>query len=154
MPDESFELTLNLSVPYVRLSLHVTQAWSHCGEKSSSNLFQFSERNKLDGLSKHNQRGPWKFGSDCINQHEHLTCENGLFCQDSLCRSRHLRKCRYFAIDEFCMFGTKYSYIHRVENKTNVREKWKVWKQKWMYLRIKLTVARGKSKETKSKEKN
>ena len=59
-----------------------------------------------------NQRGHCKFGEKCRKHHNNSICSNGLICHQESCTSRHLKRCRYFALDGFCKFGDSCSFLH------------------------------------------
>ena len=73
----------------------------------------------MKGLCKFHQRGYCKWGAKCRNPHEDLVWKSGLFCHENECRSRHLRKCIYFAVDGFCKFGDQWSYVHTSDRNVN-----------------------------------
>ena len=62
----------------------------------------------------HHQKGHCKWGPNCKKEHMNTLCSNLFRCEEPSCRLRHPRTCKYFAIDNFCKFGSKCSYTHKV----------------------------------------
>ena len=67
---------------------------------------------KMYGLCVFNQRGHCKFGEKCRKHHINSICSNSLICHQESCKSRHLKRWRYVAIDGFCKFGDSCSFLH------------------------------------------
>ena len=62
-------------------------------------------------VCKFNQYGHCKFGTECRNFHNKITCQN-FPCTAEGCMSRHPSQCKFFSLFGRCKFREACSYLH------------------------------------------
>ena len=78
----------------------------------------------------HHKYGHCKYGVHCRNQHISETCTDSP-CITTMCRKRHPKLCRFFAIFGSCKFNESCSYLHKHErNEENEKLKKEIKKLK------------------------
>lgn len=58
-----------------------------------------------------------KFKTNCKNEHLEEECQDHSTCVSiKICKRRHPRMCKRYALEKFCRFGSDCAYYHQVQS--------------------------------------
>ena len=71
-------------------------------------------------VCKDNQSGYCKHGTFCCKRHKNTICPQNKKCDDSCCEMRHLKRCKFFDMNNRCKFENC-AYAHtKDDNKVKI----------------------------------